>query len=215
MRKSKLSVFLVLLVIPLQQASGGEYDKLQFGLVSGLGLRNSLQNLGKPTASMGLFVNYALSRKLTIGFELEKSHPLHESPCNRASGTCFFESLHRKDWSQKIALNYHFNRIGSRLLPYVGVGAGNYYILDSKARIKQGRRNRAERNLDYELKRSFKRPGFFAAFGLKWQSSARTTVFLQTKTSILFERSNDLLVGETSNFTELLNMSTGILINLN
>jgi len=208
-------MILVLLAGPAHGVFAGGADKLQLALVSRVAL-NSSASLGNISASrVALALDYALSTRMTIGVEVEKPH-LFSGSCNHSASRCLANALQSRDWSTKVSLNYHFAELGKTISSFVGVGAGNYYIQDSRTRIKESRKIPASENIDYDFRKYFKRPGVFASLGIKWQANSRTAFFLQTKSSILFEKDNGLFrIGSTSNFTDLLNVSTGIRLNLN
>ncbi len=207
-------VILVLLAGPVQDVFAGGADKLQLGLVSRVAL-NSGASLQSPASRVAFALDYALSTKMTIGVEVEKPH-LFSGSCNHSASRCLANALQSRDWSTKVSLNYHFAELGKSISSFVGVGAGNYYIQDSRSRIKESGKIPASETIDYDFRRYFKRPGVFASLGIKWQANSSTVFFLQTKSSVLFEKDNSLFrIGSTSSFTDLLNVSTGIRLNLN
>ncbi len=200
----------LLMVCVVSAARAGDFEKLQLGLVSGVGVSGSQTASHSMGSSMGVFVNFALSQRFFLEMEVEKTHA-RTSSCTAGDGSCFFENMHDRDWSTRLA----FSSVSRAISPFVGIGTGNYYIQNSKRRIKQAQRQVGGETVDYDLRRSFKRPGFFATMGMRWQANHRTSIYLQTKSSVLFDRENDLVVGPTSKFTDLLNVSASIRFNLN
>lgn len=198
-------------------AADKEKDKLQFGLVSGVqwSQNNSGVNASQAASSMGVFLNYSLSRKLCVELEVRKHHSHENGICTNGGEACLFYALQNRDWSTKLALNYHLGKPQNFLLPYVGIGAGNYYIQDSKTRIKQGQENSQETNFDSELRSYYKRPGVFAAVGMRLQPTSRLQFFVQAKSSVMFDRDHSLEFGEISRFTDIFNISTGMRFHLN
>lgn len=206
-----LATFCVMMVYGV--ARGGDFEKVKLGLVSGFGVSANTA-ARSPGSSLGVFVNFTLSRRFVFDMKVEKTGEKVSSACTAHDG-CFFESAHERDWSTRLAVNYHFKTVSRSISPFVGIGTGNYYIQNSKRRIKQSRRDPGSESVDYDFRRYYKRPGFFATLGMKWQANNRTSIYLQTKSSLLFDRENDLLVGSTSKFTDLLNVSASLRLNLN
>ncbi|RMF60969.1 MAG: hypothetical protein D6743_14200, partial [Calditrichaeota bacterium] len=135
-------------------------------------------------------------------------------PREQAGSENYVDKMMQRNWSASVAINYHLKPIQENLSPFVGLGIGQYYIYDSKDKVKSGGKHLGECNWDYELRRSLRRSGFFGAIGLQYVPSWRTVFFIQTKCSILFNRGMFVPAG-TSNFTDFINISTGLRFNLN
>ncbi len=211
LKKSILFLILFCTVFSFKniKTAAGE-DKLNFGVRNNLTLRSFRS---PPNRSMGLFFNYNMSRRLSLQMEIESEQFLPDILLNRTPESNFLDGGLRREWAISLALNYQMKPLLDNLRPFVCLGVGEYYIQGSKAMIKQGKTDPQERGLDYDMRDQFRRGGFFGALGLKFQANPRTSLFIQTKCSVLFDR-NDLM-GHPSKFTDLLNISTGLRFNLN
>lgn len=213
MKKSCLFFSIFCLALPCKKSKAGEPDKLKFGLTSGVVFQRAQSQFNPSWSPFGLFVNYSVSNHIDFQLELKKNNLLDSADKANPEST-FLDFLQRRDWSSSLALNCSLKPITENLYPFLGVGAGQYYIYNSKDEIKKAKQNPEEDNLDYDMREYFKRPGFFGLVGIKYQCSPRMVWFFQTKCSILFEE-NAILSPQTSNFTDLVNISTGFRLNLN
>jgi len=183
-------------------------DKVRFGLNSGLGY--SLD--GVQRNGLGVFMHYAVSPK--ISFELEFKNPVAGSSTGRAGDINVFETLTKKEWSTRLAFNY-FLKNKQGFAPYLGIGVGNYYSCVSKTRIKSAKADIHEDNIDYDLRKLLRRPGVFATFGMQYCVLPNVTVYMQAKSTLLFEESKSLPIVTEPGFSDLINVSTGLRFNLN
>lgn len=186
-------------------------DKFNFGISNNVTLGRFAPASNR---SLGLFFNYNMSSKLSLQINVESEDFFPDILANPTSASSFLDSGIRRDWAMSLALNYQMKPVVSNLRPFICLGAGEYYIQSSKVKIKQGKREPRERGLDYDMRDHFRRSGFFGALGLKFQANTSATLFIQTKCSVLFDR-DDLLFTHPSEFTDLLNISTGLKFNLN
>jgi len=184
--------------------------KLQVGLLN----RISFHHLNLNSTFPGMFLNVNISRKVNFEVEYRNSTLVTGHDALTRTERSFFEKLQRRDWSASLAFNYHFKPSDGRIAPYVGVGAGQYYIHDSKARIKKGKADPQQGDIEFDMRRYFKRPGFFGTVGFKLKATARTTLYLHGKCNVVFDkhRGPALL---PCNYSDLFNISTGIRFSLN
>lgn len=209
-----LILSLLCTTLPCKKVKAGGIDNIKFGLMGGIGIKKLELNQSPFNTSLGLFVNYAFSQNVSVELEYKRSSPFQDELVNESANLTLVDVLQKREWSSSVSANYNFKEISKNLTPFVGVGAGEYYIHDSKAKIKSCKQDPNEEHLDYDMRSYFKRPGFFGSAGLKFQPNSRTILFIQSKCSILFEK-DKLFLGYTSNFTDLLNISTGVRFNFN
>ena len=212
LKKSTLFFILVCTAFSFKyvKSAAGE-DKFNFGISNNL----TLGSFSPPSnRSMGLFLNYNMTRKLSLQIDVEGETFLPGILATQTSEANFLDGGIRREWAMSLALNYQMKPLLENLRPFVCLGAGEYYIQGSKTTIKKGKTDPQERGLDYAMRDQFRRSGFFGALGLKFQANPRTALFIQTKCSVLFDK-NDLMLGHPSKFTDLLSISTGLRFNLN
>lgn len=213
MKKSCLIFSIICLVFPCKKSNAGESDKLKFGLLSGVAFQRAESKFNPAWPSVGLFVNYSVSQNIDFQLEVQRNN-LWDGVEEEIQKSDFTDFLQQREWTSSVALNCNFKPVYDKLYPFLGVGAGQYYIYDSKDEIKRAKENPDEENLDYDMREYFRRPGFFGLVGLKYRCNSRVVWFFQTKCSILFE-DTEILSPQTSNFTDLINISTGLQLNLN
>ncbi len=212
LKKPILFLMLLFTVFSLENVkTAAGQEKFKFGVSNNLILGYSRHS---SSQSMGLFFNYSMSGKLSMQMEVERDAFLPGVLVNQTSESSFIDGGIRREWSMSLGLNYQMKPVFDNFSPFVSFGAGKYYIQGSKVKIKQGKADPEERGLDYDMRRQFRRGGFFGALGLKFQPNSRTTLFMQAKCSVLFDR-NDLMLGQPCGFTDLLNVTTGLRFNLN
>ncbi len=191
-------------------------ERFQFGLFSRFAPFLHLHDQGSHKQTYGGFVSYKIARKICLELQMDRHGPYKGAGvCFESGRPCIVESLQKRDWSTNFAVAYHLRDIGAVLSPYIGLGVGDYYLQDSKMHISTARDNESERNIDFEMRRYFKRPGLFGTMGVRFRTVQRAVFFLQAKCSVLFERDNIFIVGKTSSFSDWLNISTGIRLKLN
>ncbi len=196
--------------LPCEKVKAQEREKVVFGLASGF---MSATSATDPNASLGLFLNYATSNRSFINVELKKRSPFGLD----FNSDDAFNSLNKfllRDWSASLSFNYCLKPVSHHLMPYVSIGAGQYYVQDSKGNIKRAKENPEEVNLDYDMRDYFRNPGLFGAAGLQFQAGARTNFFLQTRCSIIFDDDRSLIIPSTK-FTDLFNITAGFRLTLN
>ncbi|MFQ5676259.1 MAG: hypothetical protein ACE5G1_10210 [bacterium] len=196
------------LVFPLL-ASAEDKNTLKFGLQGQTSLAFPRLFTSK-TPKMGLFVNYSLSPKVALQLELDKRKYF----ADLAGGATFLDRRLRREWSLSLAMQYQMKPVATNLVPFVCIGAGNHYIQDSKAKIRQGKKDPRARGLDYEMRQYFRRAGVFSAVGFKFQANSKAALFIQSKCSILFDKSH-FNFNPSSKWTDFINVSTGLKLNLN
>jgi hypothetical protein len=198
--------------LPCKKAQAQERDRLLFGVTSNFSRSSSSAT---PNTSMGLFLNYATSKKSFINLELRK-HSFFGLELNSNTGATD-NSVNKfllRDWSTTLSFNYCLRPVRASLLPYVSFGAGQYYVQGSRANIKRVKENPEESNIDYEMRKYFRNPGVFGAASLQLQAAPRTQIFIQTRYSIIFDDGNSAIV-PSSKFTDSFNVTAGFRINLN
>jgi hypothetical protein len=214
MKKKIVLLIVCCASVSSKQLHPQEREKLSFGIISGVTFDGYSRPDRSSNATMGVFLNYAMSQRLAISFDLEKKS-LFGFEVNRSSEQAsLLNKFLLRDWSASLAFNYYFKPLSKKLLPYVGVGAGEYYILDSKAKIKRTREHPEEESLDYDMREHFKHPGFFGAAGLQFQPTRHTCFFIQSKCSVVFDQNENLMM-PSSKFTDFFNITTGVRFILN
>lgn len=202
-------MFFSLLIASLP-VKAGVGDKYNFGLFSEMAFgRATGFNSGIPTT--GLFFNYTMSRKLDLQLEVDERNHFFDFMNDESN---IMDRGLRREWSMKVALNYRVKPLWNYMAPYICMGAGNYYIQDSKAKIKRGKVDPRERGLDYDMRKHFRHAGFFGALGLTFRENSRIAFYIQGKCSILFGY-RVLILTDPSEFSDLINISTGLKFNLN
>ncbi|MFQ6113085.1 MAG: hypothetical protein ACE5NG_03230 [bacterium] len=210
MKKGAIVLILICLTLPCKRVVAGERDKLLIGLVGGIGVNKSNNT---PNSSMGFFINYSMTKNATVRFELQQVSRFGGNFSHTSTRTNFFDKLLWREWSASVSFNCNLKPIYRNVVPYISVGAGEYFIHDSKSNIKRVREHPEEENLDYDMREYFKRPGFFGALGLQLKASPRTIFFIQSRCSILFDQHH--LMEQPSNFTDYISLTTGIRYSLN
>ena len=197
--------------VPCKKAKAQERDKFLFGVTSGV---TSARPSIDPGA-MGFFFNYSTSQRSFINLEFRKQGgPFGLQLNSQGDALSSLNKFVLRDWSASLSFNYCLKPVRQNLLPYISVGAGQYYVQDSKANIKRVRENPEEESLDYDMRKYLRNPGVFGAAGLQFQASPRTNLFIQTRCSIIFDDNQSLLV-PSSKFTDLFNITVGFRFNLN
>lgn len=195
---------------PCEKAKAQAREKLWFGVTSAF---TSASSASEPS-SMGLFLNYSTSPKSFINLEFHKRSLSGLDLGSESNGLSSLNNFFLRDWSASVSFNYCLKPISHNLVPYFSVGAGQYYIQDSKANIKRAKENPEEVNLDYDMRDYFRNPGVFGAACLQFQASPRTNLFIQTRCSIIFDDDRSL-TAPSSKFTDLFNVTVGFRLNLN
>lgn len=196
--------------LPCKEAKAQERDKVMFGFTTGF---MSATSSTDPNTSMGLFLNYATSKKSFINLEVRK-HSLFGLELNSTSED--FRSLNKfllRDWSASLSFNYCLKPVRQNLLPYISIGAGQYYVQDSKANIKRAKENPEEANIEYDMRKYLRNPGVFGAAGLQLRANQRASFFVQTRFSIIFD--DNQLTTPSAKFTDMFNVTAGFRFNLN
>jgi hypothetical protein len=197
--------------LPCEKVKAQEREKVVFGLTSGF--MSATAATAPKRASLGLFLNYATSKRSFINVELKKRSPFGLD-LNADEAFNSFNKFLLRDWSASLSFNYCLKPVSDLLVPYFSVGVGQYYIQDSKGNIKRAKENPEEVNLDYDMRDYFRNPGVFGAAGLQLQAGQRTNFFLQTRCSIIFDDDRSMMI-PSSKFTDLFNITAGFRLNLN
>lgn len=190
-----------------------EGGRLLFGLTGTVGLRQPLQHNRSSFGTLGVFMDYAVTRRTALHLEL------HRGTCSKTgclfgrSGEHPFKSSMAEDWSVSVMMNVHLAPISSRWKPYVGLGGGRYYLQDSRETIDEGRAHPEEARLEYDLRRYLRRRGLFGVAGMRFEASPRVDIFLQMRCGLLFEDPDDFIVPES--ITDHLNARVGFRYILN
>ncbi len=196
--------------LPCKKAKAQEHEKVMFGLTTGF---MSATSSTDPNTSMGLFLNYATSKKSFINLEVRK-HNFFGLQFNSNSEE--LNSLNKfllRDWSASLSFNYCLKPVRQNLLPYISIGAGQYYVQDSKANIKRAKENPEEANIEFDMRKYLRNPGVFGAAGLQFRANQRASFFVQTRFSIIFD--DNKLTTPSAKFTDLFNVTAGFRLNLN
>lgn len=154
------------------------------------------------------FINFSISKYQTVHFALNRQRLFYVDFKKDSEDNPEIEKWLLRDWSARLSFNRQLKPIYKNLMPYIGIGAGNCYIQDSKLNIKRGKKYPEETFLDYEMRGYFKHPGVFGAAGLQFRPTSKAFFFIQSKCSILFDQNNFLMQPSTK-FTDLINISTG------
>jgi len=196
-----------------KEAKAGDPQRFRFGLINGFELSAPTPTFNPANSSLGLFVNYNFSEKLYVQLEYEKKDFfLSELFDDESSG--LLDNLFKSEWSTSVLLNYHFKSISKELSPFIGIGAGQYYIYDSKRIIKNDKETPGDESLDYDLREYLRKPGVFGTFGVHFRPMVRTTLFVEGRCSLLFNE-NDMLLQPSMNLTDLIAITAGLKFNLN
>lgn len=188
---------------------------MNIGLFQSFALRRMPGSAFLPRSPLGVFLNVNVSRKISLEMEYQRNALSYQNGADEPiTNESFFDTLYKRDWSASLAFNYHLQPIHERFMPFVGLGAGQYYIYDSKNRIREARGNPQQGDIDYDMRRYFKRPGFFGTFGVKFNANPRTTFFLNGKCSILFDDEHSF-IALPCNYSDFYNITTGIRYSIN
>jgi hypothetical protein len=208
MKKGMLILSVIGFALPWTEVSSGERDDLLIGIVSRVGVNESTGFNNPSNASMGFFIDYLMTKNTSLQLELQYFNTLGFNFGHKSTGTSFYDKLIRRDWSARLSFNCELEPFYRNFIPYVSVGAGEYFIYGSKSNIKRVKEHPEEENLDYDMREYFKRPGFFGAVGFHLKANPKTSLFIQSKCSILFDKDNSFL--QPSNFTDYFSLTTGI-----
>lgn len=195
-----------------KMANAGDPQKIRFGVFNNFALNSPQFSFQPEHSSLGLFVNYNFSEKLYVQVEYEKKDFLSQLFDDENSGK--LENLYQQNWSTSVLLNYHFKSTANTFSPFIGLGAGQYYIYDSKRVIKHDKANPADESLDYELREYLRKPGVFGTVGIHFQPTNAMTFFVESRCSILF-REEGMMLEPSPNFTDLMAITAGLKFNLN
>lgn len=196
-----------------RDANAGDPQRVKFGFINGFEVGSPHATFDPANSSVGLFLNYNFSEKLYVQFEYEnKDFFLSEIFDGESAG--LLDNLFNREWSTSVLLNYHFKATSRGFSPFVGVGAGQYYIYDSKRIISNDKETPGDESLDYELREYLRKPGVFGSVGLHFRPVVRTTLFVEGRCSLLFSE-DDMVPHPSMRLTDLMAITAGLKVNLN
>lgn len=213
MRKDLLFFSLVCSMVACKSVQAQDGQRVSVGLLSGLALKKPANEFSKARQSFGMFLNYSVNENASFNFEVRRWACFGMECAEQSHSSGLFDKMLTKDWSGSISFNLRMDPIYKNLRPYVGFGAGKYYIQNSKEAVKRAKEHPEEENIDYDMRRYLGRPGFFGAVGMQFQARSKTFLFIQSKCSILFER--DVIIVQPSSFTDYMSVTAGIRYILN
>lgn len=204
MRKCILIIGCVFAVLPCKKVKAQYGKKNSVGLTTKIGIK---RNMVRQYSTFGFFYNHYFGDKTSVNFEVQRLH-CGALYCKDASDENLVEQMLTRNWSASLSFNYYLKPVLlSNLKPYIGVGAGRYYIQESKSTIKKDRENAEEDSIEHNMRGYYRRPGLFGAAGLQLRARSNTYFFIQSKCSLLFEDNG--IFWQPSNFTDLISITTG------
>ena len=163
----------------------------------------------------GLFFDVEMSKCFSFDFECQKN-----ILCSAMSVTAtenqraFYNGFYKRDWSASLEADYRFKPIDDKFTPFIGLGAGEYYLYDSKVNIQEGKEDPQNGSIDYDMRKYFKKSGFFGSVGMKYNLNTRTTLFVNGKCSVLFDKKH-LMMSDPDRYSDFFNLLTGVRFSFN
>ncbi len=214
MKKYWFFLSFLCVIFPCKKIRAQLGDKVKIGVSKKIALGNGFdQAIESPFT--GLFFNVEMSKCFSFDFEWQKNILCSAmSVSSTENQRAFYNGFYKRDWSASLEVNYRLKPIDDKFTPFIGLGAGEYYLYDSKVNIKEGKEDPQNGSIDYDMRKYFKRSGVFGSVGIKYNLNTRTTLFINGKCSVLFDKKY-LIMSMPGNYSDFLNLSTGVRFSFN